>query len=121
MAWIDGEWMTEADFEETITGICTACGEECKVRSYDDSFDYSYGSINAVHKLSHEGSDCCDAEVVEGAVNEIRTAVHVARKEHNNGRIKPGDTYRLRVFRHWKKDGPNWITTSKSLLKRKGQ
>lgn len=60
--------VTEADCYEARTGICSFCGEECEVGIQDDSFDYSYGSINGTHRVLSEVSSCCGEEVLEGGV-----------------------------------------------------
>jgi hypothetical protein len=53
---------------------------------------------------------------VEGGESVVRRAVHVARRDHKDGKIKTGDKYSLTVLRHWRKDGPHWITTGKRKL-----
>ena len=52
--------------EERQNLYCSLCHEPCREVAYDDSFSYSYGSINGVHKQYHMASDCCDAAVSEG-------------------------------------------------------
>jgi hypothetical protein len=51
--------------------------------------------------------------------------VHVARKEHSNGRIQPGDTYRRTVrggyisaCTEYPEGGPRWLTVHKTLIKK---
>lgn len=109
------EW-TEADVASTKTGICSHCGEVCEVGVQDESFDYSYGSINATHHQYSEVSSCCGADVEEGGKTEVRTAIHFARRDHKDGEVKAGEWYVVRVFRYWRANGPSWIRVIKGVL-----
>lgn len=88
---------------------CADCGKECSPITVDDGFGpYEHG----VHHDFHDVSSCCEAELIECFEKIVRRAVHVARKNYGNG-IKVGDRYLLVVTRHWRKNGPGWITTEK--------
>lgn len=100
--------------EDLPHGICDECGEECTAIVTDMGIgSYEYWGAKGVHHDWAVVSPCCEAEVVEGGQKMIRKVTHVAKKVHNNGQIQPGDTYVLRVYRHWRRGGPNWITTTK--------
>ena len=101
----------------TPTGICSECGNACEVTMIDFGIGaYEFWGSREVHTDFRPASPCCEAEVVEGEVKVVRNAVHVARRDHKDGKIKAGDKYSLTVLRHWRKDGPHWITTSKKKL-----
>ena len=104
------------EYDDLNEGICSSCGEPCTEVFVDCSFDYEYGSISGVYRDGYMGSDCCEAEVVEGGTSLVRKSVHVARKDHKDGKVKAGQKYRISVYRHWRKDGPSWITTEKRIL-----
>jgi hypothetical protein len=53
-------------YEIPVRLYCSACHQSCYYVEHDDSFSYSYGDINGVHRQSHFASDCCDSEVIEG-------------------------------------------------------
>jgi hypothetical protein len=107
---------SKGSHREPETGICGECGEECSSKFEDCSFDYEYGSISGVYCDGYEVSDCCGADIIEGGVSLVRRSVHVARKDHKDGKIKTGQKYRISVYRHWKKDGPSWIVTDKRVM-----
>jgi len=98
--------------------VCTDCGEECQNVVSDHGFAHEFG-------FEHNymaGSNCCDAEVVEngGGHSIIRDSVHVARKDHKDGKVKKGDKYHIIVLRKWaeKADGTwaKWLDTKKVVL-----
>jgi len=105
------------DNREGDCGICEACGEECQEVQIDQGFGpYEYGSIHDIHQDWVWVSPCCEAEVVPGGVKLVREKTHTARRDHKDGKIKVGDRYEVKVFRHWKEGGPSWITSSKRRL-----
>ena len=92
--------------------ICSHCGHECDLIEVDNGIgSYEFWGARGVHHDYDAVSDCCGEPVEEGGCSVVRKATHVARKAH--GTIKPGDTYRLTVYRHWRENGPSWITTEK--------
>jgi len=106
--------MRRYDPEDMPSGICDCCGEACTAQPIDVGIGpYEYWGARGNHVDIQLLSPCCEAEVVEGGQKLIRTAKHVAKKPHNNGQIQPGDTYYLRVYRHWRCGGPTWITVKK--------
>jgi hypothetical protein len=103
--------------------ICDACGEPCDTISVDFGIGaYEFGSERGVHHDYGDASDCCEADVVEGGRRMIRSAVHVARKDHkpHMGRafIKKGDKYEVFVYFHWRSGGGSWFTQKKAVLER---
>lgn len=108
----NGYEVTEADVYEPKTGICSECGEACEVGIEDNSFSHEFG----VEHVYDEVSSCCGATVLEGGVTEVRSAIHYAKRDHKDGSVKAGEWYVVRVFRHWVKNGPSWITTTKHVL-----
>ncbi len=98
--------------------ICDSCGRECEAVNQDFGYgDYEYGSQRGYDSNVCEVSDCCEADIVPGWARVIRTATHVARKDHAGGRIKAGQKYQVTVTRHVRENGPAWITTRKKLVK----
>lgn len=107
----------EEDEDEGVEGICSECGNACRATMVDFGIGpYEYWGSKCVHVDLRPASPCCEAEVVEGGETVVRREVHVARRDHKDGKIKAGDKYCLTVLRHWRKDGPHWITTSKRKL-----
>lgn len=45
--------------------ICSLCQKECTPVRDDNSFSYSYGSINSIFRDFRIVSDCCLAEIIE--------------------------------------------------------
>lgn len=106
--------MRNRPIKEAEEGICDCCGEACCPVLVDCGIgSYEFWGAKGTHHDWQALSPCCEAEVVEGGVSVIRRAIHTAKKEHNGGKIKPGDRYLLIVKRHWRRDGPSWITTKK--------
>ena len=96
--------------------ICSSCGHECEVVTVDNGIGpYEFWGQRGVHHDYAAGSNCCGEPVEEGGCSVVRKATHVARKAH--GTIKPGDTYRLTVYRHWRDGGPSWITQEKRKVR----
>lgn len=107
---------TENDAE---TGICDDCGHECTAKKIDFGIGpYEYGSVKGFHHDYQYASPCCEAAVLLGGEVVLRRAVHVARFNHKDGKIKIGDKYSLTVRRSWRKDGPSWVHTQKKLIER---
>ena len=50
--------------EDSQDYVCSCCNKECNPIVIDDSFGYSYGSINSTHKQHTVVSECCGAEVI---------------------------------------------------------
>lgn len=106
--------MRHYDHEDMPSGICEDCGEVCTAVMRDFGIgSYEFWGARGVHTDYQPVSPCCEAPIVEGDAKVIRTAVHTARRDHKDGKIKAGDKYRITVTRHWRKDGPHWITTNK--------
>lgn len=105
------------DHEEMKEGICEECGRECTAVIRDFGIGpYEFWGHCSTHHDYHAVSPCCEADVVDGGEKIVRKSVHVARKDHGDGKIKKGETYSLIVRRHWRKDGPHWITCEKRKL-----
>jgi len=103
--------------EDMPSGICDCCGEACSAVPVDVGIGpYEYWGARGNHVDIQLLSPCCDAEVVEGGQTLIRSKVQTAKKEHNNGKIQPGDRYLLQVYRHWRRGGGSWITTRKTKV-----
>ncbi len=75
-------------------GICAECKEECEERIVDNSFTDHFG---LVEDWGTDGSSCCGAPILEGKIYLHKITFHVARKDHKNGRILKGDSYRKDV------------------------
>jgi len=102
------------DHEDMPSGICSDCGDACTAVVRDFGIrSYEFWGARGTHHDYQQVSPCCEAEIVEGDAHTVRTAVHVARRDHKDGKIKAGDKYRVTVTRHWRKDGPHWITQTK--------
>ena len=102
------------DHDEGPEGICSDCGKACHAKMIDFGIgSYEFWGARGVHTDFHPASPCCEVEVVEGGESVVRRAVHVARRDHKDGKIKAGDKYSLTVYRTWRKDGPHWIHTTK--------
>jgi hypothetical protein len=100
-----------------VSGICDSCGKPCESIPVDFGIGfYEYCGARGNHQNIQQSSPCCEASVVEGDAHLIRTAIHTARRDHKNGKIKAGDKYRLTVTRHWRKNGPSWITVAKKKI-----
>ena len=100
------------------SGICEGCGRGCDVVVSEDSFDYSYGSINGVEYTYDEVSSCCGDSVVAGGETLVSDTVQRANKDHGPN-IKKGTVYRKKVWHLWKKDGPSWYIVEKSPVQQK--
>ena len=99
--------------------ICSDCGHECDVVLVDHGIGgYEYWGAKGVHHDYAPGSDCCGEDVVPGGCVRLRTSVHTAREDHESGRIKSGDVYRVEVFKAWRDNGPSWIWQEKNVIKR---
>jgi hypothetical protein len=93
--------------------ICGHCGENCNVVEIDEGIGpYEYWGAKSVHHDFVKVSDCCHEDFHEGGCKLIKIEKHKAIKDHNK-LIKKGDSYKIYVYRHWKKNGPSWITTKK--------
>ena len=86
---------SKPNYEDFSDGICESCLSACSEKAIDNSFSDSFGLVTDWDV----GSDCCGAPVLQGAIWLDKTSVHTARKEHRNGKIKPGDKYRLRIIK----------------------
>jgi len=96
------------------SGICSECGNACTATVIDDGIGpYEFWGERGVHHDYHQVSPCCEAEVVEGGEKLVRKAIHVARRDHKDGKIKVGDQYTISVFRTWRKNGPSWVHVKK--------
>lgn len=105
------------DHDDLPEGICSDCGNACTAKMVDMGIGpYEFWGDRGVHTDWQAVSPCCEAEIVEGGESVVRRAVHTARRDHKDGKIKAGDKYSLTVLRHWRKDGPHWITTNKRKL-----
>jgi len=103
--------------EDMPSGICEECGGECTAVEKDFGIGpYEFWGDRGVHVDMRLVSPCCEANVVEGGNKVVRTAVHTARRDHKDGKIKKGEKYKIIVIRRWRKDGPSWITTSKRKI-----
>jgi hypothetical protein len=109
--------VTEADCYEPRMGYCSGCGEECEIVNRDESFDYSYGSINGTHvQYGDDESDCCGEPIVKGGESVVRRSIHIARRDHKDGTVKKGEVYFVKITHHWI-EGKSWITEEKRVLK----
>jgi hypothetical protein len=81
--------------DELGDGICSSCLCECDEVGVDDSFDDSFGTCTDWSI----GSDCCGAKVCEGKIFTSVTSTHTARKDHKDGKVKAGQTYRQHLIR----------------------
>lgn len=103
--------------EEMPHGICEACGSECTATVVDNGIGaYEFWGSRGVHHDYRQCSPCCEAEVVEGGEKIVRKAIHTARRDHKDGRIKRGDKYALTVYRSWRQNGPSWVHTAKRKI-----
>lgn len=102
------------DQEDMAEGICADCGHACRATVIDNGIGaYEFWGARGVHHDYQQASPCCEAEVVEGGEKVVRKSIHVARRDHKDGKIKAGDRYALTVYRTWRKDGPHWVHTKK--------
>jgi len=109
--------MRERDYEDMPQGICSRCGNGCTATWVDFGIGpYEFWGSRGNHHDYQVVSPCCEALMEEGGETVVRKSVHVARKDHGDGKIKAGERYELTVLRHWRKDGPWWITTEKRKL-----
>jgi hypothetical protein len=108
-------------------GICDECGQSCTGKMMDFGIGaYEFWGARGTHTDYQAVSPCCAADIVSGNVRLVRSVVHVAKKQHKgvktilsqDGIINPGDKYQLMVYRHHRKNGPKWITTTKRLIER---
>jgi len=105
------------DCEDMPYGICSRCGNGCTAVWIDFGIGpYEFWGDRGTHHDYQVVSPCCEAEMAEGGETVVRRATHTARRDHKDGKIKAGNKYSLTVLRHWRKDGPQWITTTKKLL-----
>lgn len=100
--------------------ICDSCGHEVnddEVKIVNDGIGpYEFwGEIGYDYRPAAV-SPCCEGELVEGGCTLLEDKVRVARKDHKDGKVKKGDRYRVRTYRHWREDGPSWITSEKTVL-----
>jgi len=107
------------EYEDYPSGICDCCGDACSAVPTDVGYGTTefWGSVST-HVDIRPLSPCCEAEVVPGGEKRIESTTHVARKEHNGGKIQPGDTYRRTVYFRWRQDGPGWFVAYKRLIKK---
>lgn len=105
------------DPEDMPHGICDDCGEECTATVQDFGIGpYEFWGARGVHEDWHAASPCCGAPVVPGGVKLVSKTAYVARRDHADGKVKKGDRYERRVYRHWREDGPGWFTVQKRVL-----
>ena len=102
------------------TDLCVFCGGPCQAVSVDNGIGaYEYWGSKEVHHDWTVGSSCCGGDVVEGGYSEalIRDTQHTARKNHADGKVKKGDRYQVKVWRHWRTDeNRRWMTVKKTVL-----
>lgn len=98
-------------------GICSDCGIECESVTEDQGIgSYEYWGARGNDVQLVEVSPCCGAEVVEGGNTLVRITERIARKDHKDGRIKTGDTYKEVITRCWRRHGPSWYSVRKIKL-----
>ena len=103
--------------------ICSCCGDEAEPVMINCGVGpYEYWGMRGVDVNMQELSQCCEAECVEGGVSLLRRVTRIARKQHfeyNSARkISVGSQFVEETLRHWRKDGPSWITTRRYLIGR---
>ena len=108
----------------TDTGVCEGCDagsgrgdlEEC------DGCGCEMGDLGGPQRSATAEDDCLceDCACEEGVSHHTTTkaSVHVARKEHRDGYILPGDTYKRVAFMGFIVGGGRWLRVSKRLIKR---
>ena len=74
-------------------GICGSCLSECDEVGVDESFSDAFGLVTDWSV----GSSCCGGDVFQGVIFLDKASTHTARKDHKDGKIKAGQTYRCRI------------------------
>jgi len=67
----------------------------------------------------HDDDDDNVVELQEGDEVEcgiIRSSIHTARRDHQDGFIRKGERYRVVVERFYRVGGPTWLRWSKSTI-----
>lgn len=84
---------------ELKKGICSCCLEGATEKAIDNSFSDQFGQVASWDV----GSDCCKADVFEGAITFEKISIHTAKKDHSDKRgtvlVKQGQRYRCRYAR----------------------
>lgn len=102
--------------------ICSACGEECSTHTVDEGIgSFEFWGERGVHHDYHEVSKCCDSDVADGGNKIVENSVHVARRDHKDGKVKAGEKYRRVVEYRWRANGPGWFVVFKFRLSPEGQ
>jgi hypothetical protein len=93
--------------------ICDDCGFECLPVPVDLGIGpYECNGFRGTHHEYHDLSPCCHVPVVDGGCKVVRKAYHIAQKDYGK-KIKAGQRYKLVVLRHYRTNGPSWITTKR--------
>ena len=107
----------QLDPEDAPVGICDDCGCACTGELQDNGIgSYEFWGEKGTHHEWVFCSPCCGAEVVEGDQKLKSRTIHVARRNHADGKVKKGDKYERLVFHHWRENGPGWYTVQKIVL-----
>jgi hypothetical protein len=109
--------------------ICSECGNYADPVMIDCGIGaYEYWGSCGTHVDYQPLSPCCEAECVEGGATRLRSVVRTAAKRYPLGyatkledgmwvtrerAIEIGERYREIVTRHWRKDGPSWVTVER--------
>jgi len=93
--------------------------ERAYLHDFDDRMEEEpHGDCMCGHNLFMRDGTCslCGSEP---RIETFSTSsVHVARRDHADGKVRKGDRYRKYVSGGYFKDGPRWMETRKAIIKR---
>ena len=103
--------------EPAPIGICDCCGQPATLARVDIGIGpYEFWGQRGFHSDVRTLTPCCESTLTPGGCREVENDVHVARRDHKDGKVKAGQRYRRIVRKLWRDGGPMWFVTEKQIL-----